>query len=80
MSDCSSSVTIHNVCRLIVGYIENAFQQGSWKHGVKVNIEKTKPGWFSTQIAMRITWTGDKPNVDAFTKAAKAYLASVDVL
>lgn len=77
MSTSSNSVTINQVGRLLVSRIEHAFREGAWKHGVKLYVEKTKPGWLSTQIAMRISWYGEDAKVDAFTEDAKEYLTAV---
>lgn len=77
MTESRNSVTIPTVGRLVVGYIENEFRKGSWEYGVELKIEKTKPGWFSTQISMRISWYGEKDKVDSFTEAAKSYLVTI---
>ena len=77
MSKASNSVIINQCGRLLVSTIEHAFQTGAWKHDVELFIEKTKPGWFDTQIAMRISWKGEQANVDRFTEAAKDYLTAV---
>ncbi len=77
MSKASNRVIIHECGRLIVGTIEHAFQKAAWEHNVELLIEKTKPGWFSTTIGMRISWKGEQDNVDRFTNAAKNYLSAI---
>ena len=74
MHQSEGSVTIHRCGRLLVGQIESAFRKASWDHGVELRIEKTTPGWFDTQIAIRMSWKGEKKSVDLFTEHAKDYL------
>ena len=80
MTQYTNYVTITNVGRLVVRYVEKSFREGSWNHNVILNIEKTNPGLFSTHISMKLSWTGNKENEDAFTKDAKRWLSSVGAI
>ena len=66
--------------RLISNDVINAFKKGAWDHNVVLTVDKTKPGWFSTSIDIRFSWTGEKANVDSYTIAAKTYINKISSL
>ncbi len=66
--------------RLIANDVINAFKKGAWKHNVVLTVYKIKPGWLSTSIDIRFSWTGEKANVNSYTIAAKTYINKISSL